>query len=80
MHKIGHEFIFRETIFSLPIRENVVFAFLELMWTKSYADSYGDSYADSYCIYALVSFRTENRIAIRFATIRTGNRLRVDGP
>jgi hypothetical protein len=28
----------------------------------------------------LFSYQTENRIAIRFAANRTGNRIRVDGP
>jgi hypothetical protein len=36
------------------------------------------------CVDALFSYRTENRIAIRFAanrtSIRLGNRMRVDGP
>jgi hypothetical protein len=32
------------------------------------------------CVDALFSYSTENRIPIRFAANRTGNRIRVDGP
>jgi hypothetical protein len=72
VHQIGHNLISRETSF-LPCRMVI-----------RMGNRMGNRTAIRKRVDAIFSYRVEIRIAIRFAAnrmaIRTGNRIRVDGP